>query len=192
MVEIQGWLDPVIAREMNALILRIKPYVIVEIGVFAGKSLINSAMALKSNGFGVVYGIDPWRTKDAIKGLSANDDKELWRTIDLDAVHTQCIHATWDCELEDYIVVIRATSERVVSLFADKTIDILYIDGGHSEEVSSLDAEMYMPKVRYCGYIWIDDADWPSVQKAISIVEKRSKLVRDFVACRLYQKGVES
>ena len=49
-------------------------------------------------------------------------------------------------QLEDYVVTLRMTSEAAISEI--ETIDILYIDGNHSEEVSTKDVQLYLPKVR--------------------------------------------
>jgi predicted O-methyltransferase YrrM len=188
MIEIQGWLDPEVAAAMRNLILKTRPDICVEIGVYAGKSLINSALALKENGSGVIYGIDPWRNKDAYAALSPNDNEELWRTLDLDGVHTACMHAIWEHELEDQTIIIRTTSRMARAVFEPQSIDVLYIDGGHSEAASSSDAELYLPKVRHRGHIWVDDTNWPSLQKAVSILREQCVLVKDFGCCHLYKK----
>lgn len=196
MIELPGWLDPKIADAMYHLIKKERPSVMVEIGVFAGKSLINSALALKENGAGVIYGIDPWRNKDAVAALSPNDNHETWYKINLDDIHATCMHAIWEHEL-DNVVIIRATSKMACPLFADfdwseyaeeTHIDSLYIDGGHSEECALWDVENYLPKVKRGGYIWIDDADWPSLQKALAVLNENCTLEQDFGSAKLYKK----
>ena len=198
MREIIGWLTPEVGAAMRNLIWKVKPDVCVEIGVFAGKSLINTALALKENGKGIVYGIDPWRKEVAIAAIAGNESVEYWDTIVLDAVHYDCMRAIWQNVLDEYAVVIRATSRDARFLFGlgrkpgwqepYHCIDILYIDGGHSEESSTLDASIYLQKVRSGGHIWMDDTNYDSLKKAISIVEEQCQLVKDFGHCRLYRK----
>ena len=188
MTEIAGWLDPKIAAAMRELILHEKPAVMVEIGVFAGKSLINSALALKQNGKGVIYGVDPWRNRDAVHALSPNDCKPTWVNIDLDAVHTSCMHAVWEHELEN-VVIIRATSKMAAPLFWPMSIDSLYIDGGHSEECATWDTIHYLPKVKRGGYIWVDDTTWPSLQKSLSVLNECCTVEQDFESAKLYKKA---
>ena len=179
---------------MRNLIWKTKPEVCVEIGVFAGKSLINTALALKENGHGIVYGIDPWRLDVALAG--ASEDEFDWHKADLDAVHYDCMRAIWEHGVEKYAVVIRAPSQYCVQLWEkylgdepdENCIDILYIDGGHSEESSCLDVELYLPKVFSGGHIWLDDTNYASLQKAIGIVEQQCQLVKDFGHSRLYKK----
>lgn len=191
MREIIGWLTAEVGAAMRNLIWKVKPDVCVEIGVFAGKSLINTALALRENGKGIVYGIDPWRTEVALAGISSDDKKdapEYWAHLDLDAVHYDCMRAIWQHDLDDYAVVIRTTSEYAVDLFAPESIDILYIDGGHSAEASTTDVALYLVCVRKQGFIWIDDTDYESLKKAIEMLERECRLIRDFGHCRLYQK----
>jgi len=172
---------------MRNLIWKVKPEVCVEIGVFAGKSLINTALALKENGHGIVYGIDPWRLDVALAG--ASEDEFDWHKADLDAVHYDCMRAIWDHGVQDYAVVIRATSEQARRLFGrPNAIDILYIDGGHSEKQSLYDATYYPTWVKTGGYVWMDDTNYASLSKAIAMVEQDSQLVKDFGHARLYKK----
>lgn len=194
MKEPHGWLTPEVAHAMEELILATQPDVVVEIGVFAGLSLIHTAKALRANGHGVVYGIDPWRKEDAIKGLGTMEDPSFWDRIDLDAVHYDCMRAIWDRGLEDYVIIVRATSQVAAQLFTFQrrdeidVIDILYIDGGHSEGTSCLDVELYLPCVKSGGHIWFDDADWASTQKAVDMLKSQCNWKKDLGHCHLYQK----
>lgn len=172
---------------MRNLIWKVKPDVCVEIGVFAGKSLINTALALKENGKGIVYGIDPWRLETAIAGSSP--DEFDWNNVDLDAVHYDCVRAIWQHDLEKYAVLIRSASQHCWRLFERHTVDILYIDGGHSEESSCSDTINYAHTVRPGGHLWLDDTNYESLQKAIRLIEPCFVLVKDFGHCRLYRKN---
>jgi len=187
MKEIIGWLTPEVGAAMRNLIWKVKPEVCVEIGVFAGKSLINTALQLKENGHGIVYGIDPWRKDVAVQCSAPNENKDYWNTIDLDAVHYDCMRAIWQHGLDRHVCIIRATSTQARKLFLQQNVDILYIDGGHSEESSSKDALMYLPSVFNGGHIWLDDTNYDSLKKAIGIVEQQCQLVKDF-GHRLYKK----
>jgi hypothetical protein len=188
MNEIQGWLDPGVANAMRDLIYETKPSVCVEIGVFAGKSLVNTAEALAYNSKGMVYGIDPWNSREAIRGMSDNDNDQLWHNIDLDAVHYDCMRSLWNNGLDAYAVIIRATSHVAKGLFPLDSIDILYIDGAHSAHMAAMDVINYTPRVRRNGYIWLDDTDWPSLKTAMTILSGMGELVKDYGQCRLYRR----
>jgi predicted O-methyltransferase YrrM len=195
----EGWCTVERALEMAQLILD-NPWpsqTVVEIGVFAGGSLIPQALALKElDQSGHIYGIDPWSRQAAIEQVFvANDqtpaaDEEIarkwWAEVDLDKMHSLAMQGIWRYVLEAFAVVIRARSEQCSELFS--SIDILYIDGSHSEEASCRDVNLYMPKVRSGGFIWIDDANWQTVKKATELLEAECALERDHEQYRLYRK----
>ncbi len=187
--QIQGWLTPEVATAMRELVLREKPSVIVEIGVFYGKSLINAALALKENRHGVIYGIDPWNLGYAMREMGTGENPGFWSKIDLDDVHNQCMHAIWNNQLDEYAVIIRAPSQYTHQLFWPSSIDILYIDGAHSVDASTRDVSNYVHSVRRGGYVWLDDTDWISVQKADEMILKTCRLEKDFGNACLYQKA---
>jgi hypothetical protein len=68
---------------MAALIRREKPSVVVEIGVFGGRSLVPQALALRENKQGVVYGIDPYTAAAATEGEFTSDPggKGYWSVV---------------------------------------------------------------------------------------------------------------
>jgi cephalosporin hydroxylase len=171
---------------MQCLIREVKPEVMVEIGVFAGLSLINAATVLQENRKGMIYGIDPWNMDIALKNMGTGENVGFWNAIDLDKVHTECAAAVRAFE---NVVLIRAPSERVHQLFQPESVEILYIDGGHSTPQSCSDVTNYLPKVKRGGYVWLDDTDWVSVQKAERMVSEKCNMVADFGHACLYEKA---
>lgn len=194
----EGWCLADRAVEMAQLVIDWRPAVVVEIGVFAGGSLIPQALALKENGFGRIYGIDPWSRQAAIEQVFvANEstpkaDEEIarkwWAEVDLDKMHLLAMQGIWKYHLEEFATVIRARSEHCAELFSANVIDIFYLDGSHSEEASCRDVNLYVPQVQTGGYVWIDDANWQTVGKAIGIIEETCDLERDHEQYRLYRK----
>jgi cephalosporin hydroxylase len=185
--KIQGWLSPEVATAMQCLIREVKPDVMIEIGVFAGLSLINAARAMKELGKGIIYGIDPWSMDTALNNMGSGEHVGFWSDINLDDVHKDCVHSVAENKL-DNVVLIRAPSERCHQLFRPGSVDILYIDGGHSVPQSCSDVVNYLPKVKRGGYIWLDDTDWVSVQKAERMIRDACELTADFGHACLYKK----
>ncbi len=183
-----GWCSVEKALAMAELICKTKPDVVVEIGVFGGRSLIPQAMALMELGrsLGVIYGIDPWKKESALEGKNdpANDD--WWSKVNLHDVHAKAVEAIWQHGLDAYCTLLRCPSQACFGMFTD--IDILHIDGNHSTEASCRDVRLYLPKVRIGGYIWMDDTDWPTTQAAVKLLEAQCKHVSSVGACRLYLK----
>lgn len=184
----EGWLDPARGCQMAELIMDHRPDVVVEIGVFGGRSLIAQAFALRENNKGKIYGIDSWRVEDAVEGKEDKADKEWWeKKIVMDDIHRGCMQAIWQHHLEPWAVIIRSASQWCSNLFPNN-IDILYIDGSHSEIASCRDVELYVPRVKAGGYAWFDDCDWPTTQKALARMDHFCSLEKDNGNYRLYQK----
>ena len=185
--KLEGWVSPERGVELCDLILEHKPIICVEIGVFGGRSLIAQAMALRANGSGKVYGIDPWKTEAALEGENVAN-KEWWsKNVDLHGIHRGTMEAIWRLGLDEWAIVIRAKSQDCAFLFRDG-IDWLFIDGNHSEEASTRDVYRYVPLVKSGGIMIFDDADWPSTQKAVALIEKEGRLLKDGGGYRIYQK----
>lgn len=191
----EGWTQVDKALEMAQLILDTGADACLEIGVFAGGSLIPQALALREQGHGMIVGVDPWRKEAALAGEN-EANREWWSTkVDLEQMHRLTMEAIWRYHLESHIVIVRAASSEFANILSphffgslDLTLDIANIDGNHSEEASCRDVALWLPDVAHGGYVWFDDADWPSTQKAVSRIDQQCELVRDHGTYRLYQK----
>jgi len=182
----EGWLTPERGIEMAELVMAIQPRTVVEIGTFGGRSLISQALALKQLGKGRIYGIDSWKHADTIEGETDASAKDWWsNNVDLHAIHKLCVEAIWKFGLDAHAVLVRTQSQHCVDLFTCG-IDILFIDGNHSELASCRDVVNYLPLVNANGYIWMDDADWETTQKAVSMVAEKCQLIRDHSHWKLF------
>jgi len=168
----EGWCSKEKAFNFIDLVMETNPKTCVEIGVFGGSSLFPVASALKLlDQDGIVIGIDPWDKIECIKYFDpVKDEVDLkwWGNLNLDRIYYSYTNLIRRFNLQDYCLTIRATSENAVSEIDE--IDILYIDGNHSEEVTKLDVELYLPKVRSGGYIWMNDAQWESRQEGLDLL----------------------
>lgn len=182
-----GWTELSRCLEMVDLITEHKPEVVVEIGVFGGRTLIPQAMALKANGKGRIYGIDPWKLEPCLEGEN-EANRQWWSKVDLEEFQRRVINHIWRLELDQWATIIRSPSQYVSDLFAQWSIDILYIDGCHSEIASSRDVILWTPKVKPEGFIHFDDCLWPSVQPALKLMAERCEVVKDGGHYRLYKK----
>lgn len=171
---IHGWCCLEKATKFVELILEHKPELCVEIGVFGGSSLIPQAMALKQNKKGKLIGIDPWANDSALEEMISEENRQWWAKLDLEDIYKHCQDNIAIYGLKDYCSLLRAKSEDVVEQFADESIDLLHIDGNHSEALSFKDATLYLPKVKVGGIIVFDDIWWTegdnnvTTRKAIS------------------------
>lgn len=69
--------------------------------------------------------------------------------------------------------LLRMTSEKAAPLFADGSLDFVYVDGDHSYEMVKKDLELWWPKLKQGGIMAGHDfvcppiEDWPGVQQAV-------------------------
>ncbi len=152
-----GWCSYQKASVLIDLLFAVKPKVVVEIGVWAGKSLIPMAYVLKLIKSGKIYGIDPWDSNASTQGLMHEATKEFWRLANHEAVLNRLEGQIRQFELENQIELIRATSLDAPLI---EKIDILHIDGNHSDETSFIDVVKWVPLVRKGGWIIFDDINW--------------------------------
>lgn len=91
------------------------------------------------------------------------------------------------------IRLISAPSHRVVTLFDERPIDVLHIDGNHSKESSCRDVQLYLPRVKEGGYVWFDDSNWKTTQDALRELDHQCTLLinseQPYGSFRLYRKN---
>lgn len=184
----EGWTTEDRALEMAQLILDNKPDVVVEIGVFGGRSFIPQALALKENGRGHIYGIDPWTVECAIEGENEANVNWWRKNMDINVIHQYCVNAVWKYGVQERAIIIRAASQYCPQLFPK--IDTLLIDGCHSEVASTRDAEHYLPRVKKGGFVWADDCDWATTKRMQTMIEEKCDVLKvgDNGHYKLYKK----
>lgn len=177
----QGWCSEEKAEMFMDLVLRENLKVCVEIGVFGGASALPIATALKlQGGEGVIYCVDPWDSEEASRHFDPIKDKEnytYWSRIDFSRIYRGFINTVNVWQLEDQCVVIQADSALAAEDIED-SIDFLHIDGNHSEAISLLDAETYLPKVRSGGYICYNDCLWPERISGLNFLLRSCEVVQ--------------
>ena len=114
---------------------------------------------------------------------------EWWNKVNYERAYYSYLSFLKNFELENYCITIRMSSEKAVSKIFS-SIDILYIDGNHSEASSIEDVTLYLPKVRQGGYIWFNDSLWTSRQEAVELLLNACDVVKviDNGNCVLFKK----
>jgi predicted O-methyltransferase YrrM len=156
MDQLEGWCSKNKASLLVDLVFMLKPKTIVEIGVWGGKSLVPMAYALKVTESGVIYGIDPWSNTASADGMDGVN-YDWWSTVDHMYILRHLRMKIMEFGLEDQIELIRATSEFATPIH---DIDILHVDGNHSEKAAMQDVNKWVPLVRKGGIIIFDDVTW--------------------------------
>jgi hypothetical protein len=153
-----------------------------ELGVFAGRSLVALTLGARVSGASV-YGIDPWTKVDSLEGTHDRQNSDWWAGLNYEQVFEWAKAAVADF---DNVTLLRKRSDQVLDMSLDGEIDVLHQDGNHSEESSSREVELWLPKIKPGG-IWImDDIDW-KVGGKIGTAKAQALLVeRGFVEVENY------
>lgn len=189
---LHGWCSREKAMAFIDLILEEKPKVWVEVGVFGGSSLFPVLAAFKYLDEGMAIGIDAWDKIECIKYFDPVKDKsdlKWWGNLNIQMIYRSYLDMIEVHGFNSYIITIRAKAEEAIDEIQGE-IDVLHLDGNHSEVPSLRDAEIYLPKVRSGGYIWMNDSLWASRQKAVDFLLKSCDVVQviDQGNCLLLKK----
>ena len=187
---IEGWCTREKAHKLYDLVIDIKPDKVVELGVFAGRSFIPMALALKSNEKGMITGIDPWDSTASLENYNPGDTNHTWwNDLDHNHIYNCFISSLSDYEVKPFSNYLKRTSKQCVDIFQDESIDILHQDGNHSEATSCEEIKIYTPKIKPGGLWIMDDTDWDSTFKAQELIlESGYTLQEDFRSWVIYKK----
>ena len=173
----EGWTTPERGIEMASRIIETSARIIVDIGVFAGRSTVAQGFAARELRTSMVYGIDPWKIEAQIEGDNVVANAQWWKqSVNLEYMHQQTMIVLWAHRLDQWVTIIRNASQYVYQLFPE--IDFLNIDGSHTELSSCRDVELYVPRVKSGCYITFDDCDWPTTQPALRLIEESCDLIK--------------
>lgn len=124
----------------------LKPQVAVEIGSARGKSACYIGRALKENGAGKLFAIDPHTRTDWNDENSVDTLDEMRRNLGA-------------LKLDAQVEIIRDVSERAAARWM-LPIDMLFIDGDHSYEGVKRDWDLFSPHVTSFGVVVFHDTMW--------------------------------
>ena len=189
--DIHGWCLEEKARYLYNLILETDPELVMEIGIFGGKSFFPIVEAVKENDVqlglgnknkkgGMCIGLEPWESAPAIEGDNGKDADEWWEAID-DRTWAGIMGVFYNLarggNLMEWMEIHRTTSKDFLPVFTDmdRKLDLLHIDGNHSTEQAMFDVVSYTPFIKSGGYLVMDDMDWPSLETVIEYIERKLK-----------------
>ncbi|MGV1047669.1 MAG: class I SAM-dependent methyltransferase [Solirubrobacterales bacterium] len=162
-----GWCSVEKAVALAGLVITMKPMMCVEIGVWAGRSLLPMAWALKENGNGRVIGIDPYSAQESAKNEFAGNE-EWWGKQDHEIIMKKFQSFVRNFSLESVVQLIRKPANDAEPV----RTALLHIDGSHTEQAVK-DAERFGAMVPVGGIVVLDDIAWVggAVLRAIDTLE---------------------
>lgn len=167
---IDGWTFEDKSRYMFDLVLESKPSVAVEVGVWRGLSIASFCAASLITGT-KVWAIDPW-SESAIAENGYNQSLGE-RQMQLDAIADQFKRDFKVLGLDPNMSVLRKTSWDASFDFADSSIDVIHLDGAHTEWDSSRDLIAWTSKIKNGGLFIMDDANWETMQLCQTLALKK-------------------
>lgn len=174
MPNMHGWCTAEKAEELARRIIETNAKRIVEIGVYAGRSLIAMALAAKETD-GFVTGIDPWEPAASIKGFENDQaNREWWSNCDHNLIYQKCRVYVDLYGVKENVILLPHTSKDAFKVLssAPHFIDVLHIDGNHSEDQSVYDVSAYVPLVIPGGVVVFDDTNWGTTKKAQELLSE--------------------
>jgi len=117
------------------------------------------------------HGIDPWApyTADEYKSYDMKFDQRYWRQM-----HNQ-LTEDFNAQIieQERLWLHKATSDDAIDFFADAGVDLVFVDGLHTEEQTARDIRNYWRTLRaggiMCGHD-IDNPVTPGVRKAVEAI----------------------
>ncbi len=128
------------------LVGRQRPAVLVELGTYSGSSFAAFCQAAVASGAGTkCYGVDLWEG-DVHMGKF---DEALFNEIE----------GYVGARYPDTAILVRKDFNAAVELFADRSVDLLHIDGTHTYEAVSNDFHTWLPKMSERGVVLFHDVN---------------------------------
>ena len=124
----------------------LKPQVCAEIGSARGRSACAVGLALRRNGGGKLYAIDPHRP------TNWNDTN----SVDSFAIITENLRKAG---VTEQVEIVRQTSGEAAKNWGKK-IDLIFIDGDHSYAGVKADWELFLPHLNEFGVVVFHDTLW--------------------------------
>jgi hypothetical protein len=128
------------------LVATMKPAVLVELGVDRGESYFAFCQSAAENQTGTrCFGIDTWRGDQQAGGYDETTFAEV-------SEHNQAHYATFS-------TLVRSGFDDALRQFEPGSIDLLHIDGLHTEAAVRHDVDSWLPKLRPGGILLLHDVD---------------------------------
>lgn len=189
---LNGWCT---AEKMNRLFelvidrKDVEPLIVVELGVFAGRSLFPMALAGQKLGKGIFYGYDSWDNKVAFEGEEiSKENSDWWNKVNMPYIH-DCFLKSIEFLQLDNIRWDKIKSQEAAKGFADNSISILHQDSNHNTSTIISELQAWLPKIKIGGYWVVDDTNWESTKEGYAkLPEYGFELVQQYDSWAIYVK----
>jgi predicted O-methyltransferase YrrM len=156
-----GWCSLEKATTLAAIIVALRPKIVVELGVWMGGSAIPMAISLHAVGAGQLLAVDAWSAEASISGQEAEAHLKWWGETVGESGHRRAFETFLRRLRNQNIPPARCAVRRQRTDEADvpSSIDLLHHDANHGPQAVN-DIERWAPSVRVGGFLVLDDLDW--------------------------------
>lgn len=149
-----GWCTEGKAQALYDLVLKSDSMITIELGVFAGKSLIPMALAHREKKSGFVIGIDAYSSAVCTEGSNSPLNDDWWKNkVDLHKIYHQSIDNINRFKVDDYACIVKMRSQDAAKImFRHNHIDIIHQDSNHNPETILEEAKLWTPFLKTGGY----------------------------------------
>lgn len=167
-LDLGGWFDDEEAAVYHALASKVQEGVVVELGVWKGRSLAGILPVCAQNG-NHVFAIDQWGT---IAGDLLTDDSNT-AILDIFKTNLKLLGH------ESIVTIIQSDTSTAAQQFEDGSVDLIFVDGDHSHEGVRKDLFAWIPKLKPEGVMFGHDYHWfEGVRTALAeVLPRRVALV---------------
>lgn len=147
-----------------------RAYQYVEVGVYKG---YNVAIIGQQRSRAIVHAIDPWMCTDSQAYRETADyiafDSNATHEDNFREAHAHC----WFLNSQDRIRWHRSRAMDAVGQFADGSVDMVFLDGDHSESAVAQEIDAYWPKVAAGGWLGGHDYEHPGFYSGVKAAVDR-------------------
>jgi hypothetical protein len=159
LLHVEGWLYVDEAWALHEMVRNLPPNVgsvtVVEIGSWKGRSTIALALGAMARGSGTIHAIDPH--------TGAEDRTAIGPLVTIEDFKRNITAAGVDSLVE----TLTMTSHAARSLFADDSIDALFLDGSHQYEDVIGDINDWQGAMKDGAAVAVNDPSYPGVYRAL-------------------------
>lgn len=108
-------------------------------------------------------------TIDTFEGITEDStevEKNIYSEYTLNEIYDVYLKNT--NHLSEFYRTIKSDSSLASSLFVDNSIDVIFIDAGHSYESVKKDIDLWLPKMKNVSILAGHDYGWDGVNKAVN------------------------
>lgn len=147
-------------KEIEKLFQTYTPAIVIEVGVWIGKSAMHMASLLPSNG--KLYAVDHWL------GSEEHQPGQTYYCNFLPVLYEQFLSNIIHAQLTDLVIPIKMTSLEASQHLRHLKADLIYIDASHDFDSVYADLNAWFPLVKGHGILCGDDWNLADIQRAVT------------------------